>query len=121
MQTTTKIIVAGAAAMAVVAGGSAAFAASLNTSSSEQATVQTAAAPKVTAKQAIDIALKEVPGSWISEVDFDSRGARTDVWEVKTIRGGVEHELDINATSGSLLKHETEPADDDDLDARDDD
>ncbi|MFI6709453.1 PepSY domain-containing protein [Nonomuraea sp. NPDC050478] len=114
MQTTTKIIVASAAAMALVAGGSAAFAASQDSleGPASQSVAQTA--PQVTAQQAIELALKEVPGSWVSEVDFDGRGKKTDVWEVKTIKGDVEHELDIDAVSGKLLKQETERADDDD-------
>ncbi|MEV4100106.1 PepSY domain-containing protein [Nonomuraea sp. NPDC049649] len=111
MQITKRILVAGAAALTLAAGGTAAFAASQDAPERDAAQLS---APRVTAQQAIEIALKEVPGSWVSEVDLDGRGKRADVWEVKTIKGDVEYELDIDATSGKLLKQESERVDDDD-------
>ncbi|WP_336204807.1 PepSY domain-containing protein [Nonomuraea sp. LPB2021202275-12-8] len=102
MQITTKIIVASAGVMALVAGGSAAFAAANQP------------APKVSAEQAIQIAQKEVPGSWVREVGFDKRGTQPDVWDVELVKGDVEHELDIDAATGKLLKKESEAAESDD-------
>ncbi len=102
MNITTKIIVAGAGVLAVVAGGSAAIAA------------VDRPAPKVTAEQAIQIALKEVPGAWVREAGFDGRGTQADVWEVELVAGDQEHEVDIDAATGKLLKKETERLDGDD-------
>src|SRR5688500_15886943 len=101
MHITKKIIVASGVTMALVAGGSAAFAA------------VNRPAPKVRAEQAIQHAQKQVPGSRVCEVDFDRRGTRPDVWEVKVVKGDVAHELDIDAATGKLLHEETEPVDDD--------
>ncbi|MET8001225.1 PepSY domain-containing protein [Nonomuraea glycinis] len=104
MHITTKIIVASAGVMALVAGGSAALAAA------DQP------APKVAIEQAVQIAQKEVPGAWVREVGFDKRGTRPDVWEVELIKGDIEHELDIDAATGKLLKKESERVDSDDDD-----
>ncbi|WP_327102444.1 PepSY domain-containing protein [Nonomuraea glycinis] len=104
MHITTKIIVASAGVMALVAGGSAALAAA------DQP------APKVAVEQAVQIAQKEVPGAWVREVGFDKRGTRPDVWEVELIKGDIEHELDIDAATGKLLKKESERVDSDDDD-----
>jgi hypothetical protein len=104
MHITTKIIVASAGVMALVAGGSAAFAA------------VDRPAPKVGAEQAIQIAQKQVPGSWVREVGFDGRATQSDVWEVELIKGDTEYELDIDAATGKLLKQESERADSDDSD-----
>ncbi|MEU0567087.1 PepSY domain-containing protein [Nonomuraea sp. NPDC005983] len=94
MRITKKLIAAGAGAVVLVAGGGAAFAAST-------------AAPKVTAERAIEIAHRQVPGAWVKEVGHDDRGARPDVWEVELVKGAVEHELDIDAGTGRLLRHQT--------------
>jgi hypothetical protein len=102
MHITTKIIVASAGVMALVAGGSAALAA------------VDQPAPKVAVEQAVQIAQKEVPGAWVREVGFDKRGTRPDVWEVELIKGDIEHELDIDAATGKLLKKESERVDSDD-------
>ena len=104
MHITTKIIVASAGVMALAAGGSAALAAA------DQP------APKVAVEQAVQIAQKEVPGAWVREVGFDKRGTRPDVWEVELIKGDIEHELDIDAATGKLLKKESERVDSDDDD-----
>ncbi|MFI7451259.1 PepSY domain-containing protein [Nonomuraea sp. NPDC049714] len=104
MHITTKIIVASAGVMALVAGGSAAFAA------------VDRPAPKVGAEQAIQIAQKQVPGSWVREVGFDGRATQPDVWEVELIKGDTEYELDVDAATGKLLKQESERMDSDDSD-----
>ncbi|WP_049573524.1 PepSY domain-containing protein [Nonomuraea sp. SBT364] len=104
MHITKKIIVASGVTMALVAGGSAAFAA------------VNRPAPAVSAEQAIQVAQKQVPGSWVCEVDFDRRGTRPDVWEVDVVKGDIVHELDIDAASGKILHQETDRVDDDDRD-----
>jgi hypothetical protein len=102
MHITTKIIVASAGVMVLVAGGSAAFAAADRP------------APKVSIEQAIQTAQKQVPGSWVREVGFDGRATQPDVWEVELVEGNTEHEVDIDAATGKLLKNESERADSDD-------
>ncbi|GAA3596543.1 hypothetical protein GCM10022419_094710 [Nonomuraea rosea] len=105
MQITKKFIVVGAGVVALVAGGGAAFAA---TSSSA------APAPKVTAEQAIQTAQKQVPGAWVDELDHDSRGKQADTWELELVKGAERHEVDVDAATGKVTKHETEQADNDD-------
>lgn len=105
MQITKKLIVAGAGVVALVATGGAAYAATA---------AAPAAAPKITAEQAIDIAHKAVPGAWVSELDFDRRDTRPDVWELELTKGTERHEVDVDAASGKVAKHETEQDDDHD-------
>ncbi|MEV6814995.1 PepSY domain-containing protein, partial [Micromonospora sp. NPDC051296] len=42
------------------------------------------------------------------------------VWEVEIIKGGTEHEIDIDRETGAVVKAEQEPVDDDDDDRYDD-
>ncbi|MFG1702384.1 PepSY domain-containing protein [Nonomuraea sp. M3C6] len=109
MRITKKFIVAGAGVVALVAGGGAAFAATTS-----------AAAPKVTAEGAMEIAHKAVPGAWVSEVDYDRRGTRPDVWEIELVKGSQRHEVDVDASSGKVTKQETKRADRDDDHGHDD-
>ncbi|WP_431934109.1 PepSY domain-containing protein [Nonomuraea jabiensis] len=111
MQITKKFIVVGAGIVTLVAGGGVAFA----------ATTSTAAAPKVTAEQAMEIAHKAVAGAWVSEVDHQSRGTRPDVWEVELTKGTERHELDVDAATGKVTKHQTDKDDDHGHDDHDDD
>lgn len=106
MQITKKIMIVGTGAVFLIAGGSVGVAAA----------VTSAAKPKVTAERALEIAGKRVSGGWVDDLSLDRRGARPDVWEVNVVKGGVEHDLDIDATSGKVLKHETERDDRDDQD-----
>ncbi|MEV5895200.1 PepSY domain-containing protein [Nonomuraea fuscirosea] len=111
MQITKKFIVAGAGVVALIGGGGAAYAATTS-----------AAAPKVTAEQAIEIAHKTVPGAWVSELDFDSRGTRADVWELELTKGSERHEVKVDAASGKVVKNQIDKDDrDDDNDGDDDD
>ncbi|MEV1171860.1 PepSY domain-containing protein [Nonomuraea sp. NPDC049784] len=109
MQITKKFIVAGAGVVTLIAGGGAAFAATATS---------TAAAPKVTAERAIQIAHEAVPGAWVSEADYDRRGTRPDVWEVELVKDSQRHEVDVDAATGKVTKHETGR---DDHGGRDDD
>ncbi|MFI7125385.1 PepSY domain-containing protein [Nonomuraea sp. NPDC050153] len=102
MQITKKFIAVGAGVVVLVAGGGAAFA----------ATASTAAAPKVTAERAMEIAHKEVAGAWVSEVDYQTRDTRPDVWEVELTKGAQRHEVDVDAATGKVVKHRTDRDDD---------
>ncbi|QFY07163.1 hypothetical protein GBF35_11110 [Nonomuraea phyllanthi] len=115
MQITKKFIVIGAGAVTLIAGGGAAFAATTGAATTGTATIGTAtagaagfaaAAPKVTAEEAIKIAHNAVQGAWVSELDFDRRGARPDVWEVELVKGSARHEVDVDAATGKVTKHE---------------
>ncbi|MEV0382277.1 PepSY domain-containing protein [Nonomuraea sp. NPDC050643] len=112
MQITKKLIIVGAGIVVLAGGGGAAYAA---TSSASAAPV----APKVTAAQAIDIALKQVPGAWVSELDFDLRGQRADTWELELTKGAEQHEVAVDATSGKVT--DQQKSQDDDRDDQDDD
>jgi hypothetical protein len=50
----------------------------------------------------------------VREVGFDGRATQPDVWEVELVEGNTEHEVDIDAATGKLLKNESERADSDD-------
>ncbi|MFC4005646.1 PepSY domain-containing protein [Nonomuraea purpurea] len=104
MQITKKFIIVGAGVLTLVAGGGVAYA----------ATSSSAAAPRITAERAMQIAHQRVPGAWVSEVDYDGRGTRADVWEIELTKGSMHHELDVDAATGRILKYETERADRDD-------
>ncbi|MGW6494456.1 PepSY domain-containing protein [Nonomuraea angiospora] len=109
MQITKKFIVVGAGIVTLVAGGGVAFAATASPAATPNVT---ATAPKVTAEQAMQIAHKEVAGAWVSEVDYQRRGTRPDVWEVELTKGTQRHELDVDAATGKVTKHETDKNDD---------
>ena len=73
------------------------------TSESSASTVE----PKVTAEEAVQIALKRVPGE---VVEIELEGHKSDpVWEV-VVRGedGAGSELKIDALSGEILKEKSE-------------
>ncbi|GAA2205771.1 hypothetical protein GCM10009850_012290 [Nonomuraea monospora] len=116
MRITKKLIVAGIVSVAATGGAVYATAAY----ASEAAQPLPAVAPKVTAEQAIGIALKQVPGSWVSELDFDSRGQQADVWELELTKGAERHEVDVDAASGKVTKQQADQDDDDQNDDGDD-
>ncbi|WP_188196438.1 PepSY domain-containing protein [Nonomuraea sp. SYSU D8015] len=104
MRITKKLIVVGAGVVALVAGGSVA------------AVAATSAAPKVTAEKAIEIAHKEVPGAWVSELDYDKRGSRPDAWELELTKGAQLYEVDVDATTGKVTDRQTKQSDGEDDD-----
>ncbi|SEF67148.1 Peptidase propeptide and YPEB domain-containing protein [Nonomuraea solani] len=113
MQITKKLIIAGAGIVVLTAGGGAAYAAT--------ATAAAPVAPKVTAQQAIDTALKAVPGTWVSELDFDARGTKADAWELELTKGAEQYEVAVDAASGKVTHQEKSQADQDNQDDQDDD
>ncbi|SEL68550.1 PepSY domain-containing protein [Nonomuraea pusilla] len=104
MRITKKLIVAGAGIVVLAAGGGAAYAATAADGAAEATAAVTA--PKVTAERAIEIAHREVPGAWVREVGYDSRGSRPDVWEVELVKGTSEHEVDVDAATGQVVARE---------------
>jgi hypothetical protein len=116
MQITKKFIIIGMGITSLVAGGGTAFAATIS------AAPPAAAAPKITAERAVEIAHKAVPGGWVSELDHDRRGAKADVWEIELVKGTQRHEIDVDAATGGIVDQETSLNDDDrDDDDHDDD
>ncbi|TDD43297.1 hypothetical protein E1286_29115 [Nonomuraea terrae] len=120
MQITKKIIIAGAGFVALASGGGAAYATATAASPSVE-TFTAAPAPKVSAEQAMQIAHGKVQGAWVSELDFDLKGSRPDVWEIELTKGQERHEIDVDATSGKIVKHETDRVGQNGDDDRDDD
>ncbi|TYB58606.1 PepSY domain-containing protein [Nonomuraea sp. PA05] len=115
MRITKKLLVAGIVSIAATGGAVYATAAYASEAAAP------AVAPKVTAEQAIGIALKQVPGSWVSELDFDARGQQADVWELELTKGAERHEVDVDAASGKVTKQQADQDDDDQNDDGDDD
>ncbi|WP_433432444.1 PepSY domain-containing protein [Nonomuraea sp. CA-141351] len=120
MRITKKFIIVGAGVVTLVAGGGVALATSATAAESVTASTATAAT-KVTRKQAIRIALKAVPGARVTKVEYYSRGARPDVWEVKLIKGSQRHELYVAVATGKIIHHEAKRVGRDDHGGRDDD
>ncbi|AQZ65731.1 hypothetical protein BKM31_33535 [[Actinomadura] parvosata subsp. kistnae] len=120
MRITKKLIVAGIVSIAATGGAVYATAAYASEASEASESAVAAVAPKVTAEQAIGIALKQVPGSWVSELDFDSRGKQADTWELELTKGTERHEVDVDATSGKVTKAQVDQNDDDQNDDGDD-
>ncbi len=63
-------------------------------------------------ERAGEIALAHAGGGRITEVERDREHGRP-VWEVEIIKGGIEHEIDIDRETGAVVKAEREPLDDD--------
>jgi uncharacterized membrane protein YkoI len=101
MRITKTIIAVGAGAVVLVAGGGAAYAMTAG-----------APTPKITAEKAMEIAHGKVPGAWVSEVDYDRRGSRADVWEIELVKGAERHELDVDAATGAVSGQELDHDDD---------
>ncbi|GGO66148.1 PepSY domain-containing protein [Nonomuraea cavernae] len=119
MRITNRVIAVGTGIVFLIAGGSTAVAVAATSATAPPV------APKVTAEQAIKIAHDQVPGGWIDDVSLDRDDSKTAKWEVDLVKGDVEHEFDLDATSGKVLKHETAKAtasdDSDDSNDSDDD
>ncbi|MBO3743412.1 PepSY domain-containing protein [Actinoplanes flavus] len=60
---------------------------------------------EVTADEARAIALRAVPGGTVESVERDTEHGRL-VWDVDVIEGGVEHDLDVDATTGEITSHQ---------------
>lgn len=142
MRNTTKLTIAAAGLLAVVSGGGAvAFAgtatptpapsgtattpAPVNETPGTQTTPATPAPGEAEAKvkrdAAIKIAQDKVPGAKLVKAEFDGDDTPTS-WEIEFLQGDVEHEFDIDATSGAILEQdqETETAAERAADAADD-
>ncbi|MEV6815748.1 PepSY domain-containing protein, partial [Micromonospora sp. NPDC051296] len=59
----------------------------------------------VSLKRAGEIALAHVGGGRITEIERDREHGRP-VWEVEIIKGGTEHEIDIDRETGAVVKAE---------------
>ncbi|SNS99485.1 Peptidase propeptide and YPEB domain-containing protein [Streptosporangium subroseum] len=135
-----RLTAATAGLLTVVAGGGAAFAASATPTPSPAGGTTTSApvspaaprtpepgeaAAKVNREAAIKIAQDKVPGAQPAEAEFD--GDETPAtWEIELRKDAVEHDFEIDATTGAILEQESETDTDqdddgDDADGQDDD
>lgn len=72
-------------------------------------------APNLTAQDAIEIALKEVPGT-VEEVELEDEDGKL-VFEIEIVStDGTETEVEIDAMSGDVLEIESDDDEDDDED-----
>jgi len=79
-----------------------------------------AGSPALTATQAIEIALAEVPGE-VQEAELETEDG-SQVYEIEILNAeGVEMEVEIDAETGMILEIEAEDDDDGDGDDADDD
>ncbi|MBB2948551.1 hypothetical protein FB565_008334 [Actinoplanes lutulentus] len=102
---------------------------SAGTGSSAGAGSSAGSGSEITEARAREIALAAVSGGKIEEIERDKENGR-EVWDVEVQAGTAEHDLDIDATTGEILRNDAEQdeADDasdtddaDDADDRDDD
>ncbi|WP_440098254.1 PepSY domain-containing protein [Streptosporangium sp. H16] len=128
MRNTTKLTIAAAGLLAVVSGGGAvAFAGTATPTPAPSGTATTPApvtetpgtrttpatpAPgeaeaKVKRDAAIKIAQDKAPGAKLVKAEFDGDETPTS-WEIELLEGDVEHEFDIDATSGAILEQDQE-------------
>ncbi|MFF4990167.1 PepSY domain-containing protein [Streptosporangium saharense] len=94
-----------------VAGGGAAFAANPSpapsSTSVEQAPAPGEAQAKIQRDAAVKIALDKVPGAQLTEAEFDGDETPT-TWEIELRKDSVEHDFEIDATTGAILEHDQE-------------
>ena len=64
-------------------------------------------------EKAKEIALEKTPDGQITKAEYDTEDGRM-VYEVDVLLDGVEHEFDIDALTGDILKWDNEAKDDDD-------
>ncbi|MFC7582778.1 PepSY domain-containing protein [Nonomuraea antimicrobica] len=115
-----RFIVVGTGAVTLIAGGGVALAATASAPAGTTA-LTIGATGKVTRQQAVRIALKAVPGAKVTKVEYERRGTRPDVWEIKLLKGSQRHELYVAVATGKIIHHESRRADKDDHGGRDDD
>lgn len=97
------MIIAGLAAAALVVGGGVAYA-----GAQDEAPSSTGPAPAISQQQAEKTALDKVPGAKVTSTELESEDG-TQVWEVDlTGTDGVEHEVEVDAAQGTVLKTETD-------------
>lgn len=115
-----KLTVATVGLFTAVAGGGVAFAASAMPTPSGGTTTPAPASPttprtpepgeaeaKVKREAAVKIAQDKVPGAQVTEVEFDGDETPT-TWEIELRKGTVEHEFEIDATTGAILEQDQE-------------
>ncbi|MEU4535214.1 PepSY domain-containing protein [Streptosporangium sp. NPDC023825] len=128
MRNTTKLTIAAAGLLAVVSGGGAvAFAGTATPTPAPSGTAttpapvtetpgtQTATPPpapgeaeaKIKRDAAIKIAQDKVPGAKLVKAEFDGDETPTS-WEIELLEGDVQHEFDIDATTGAILEQDQE-------------
>lgn len=73
----------------------------------------------VSEEQARAAAVQKAGGGQVTEVEAEKENGH-DVWSVEVLAGDVEHEVDIDRTTGEIRDHESEKADNDTNDADDD-
>jgi uncharacterized membrane protein YkoI len=96
-----------AVATAVIIGGGFSYVAYAQTSEENQIQAELAKQAKVTEEEAIKIALEEVPGT-VEKVELEDEDG-TIVYEIEIrAEDGTEQEVEIDATTGDVVKVEAE-------------
>jgi uncharacterized membrane protein YkoI len=80
----------------------------------------TLALSKTSVAQAIEIALKKVPGK-AYRATLVREGKKRAIYEVIVLSGGKRNEVEVNAATGEIIEVEQDDDDDDDQDDDDDD
>ncbi|MEE6307370.1 PepSY domain-containing protein [Plantactinospora veratri] len=80
----------------------------------------TAPAGAVDSARAVEIALASAGGGQLDEVEREQEHGR-EVWSVELVKDGREVEVDVDATTGEIVKTEQDDEDDEDDDRDEDD
>ncbi|MEU4689488.1 PepSY domain-containing protein [Actinoplanes sp. NPDC023714] len=88
---------------------------------SSAGSASTGSTTEITEARAREIALGAVPGGVVEDdVERETENGRQ-IWDVEVQAGATEHDLDIDATTGEILRNDAEQDDDNDDDADDQD
>ncbi|MET8160540.1 PepSY domain-containing protein [Sphaerisporangium sp. NPDC005289] len=94
-----SVIIAGLATAATLTAGGVAYAAQQDAFSPSPS----ASAPAVSREQAEKTALAKVPGGTVTSAELDAENGKQ-VWEFDiAATGGTEHDITVDATSGTVL------------------
>lgn len=76
-------------------------------------TTSPAPAPALTADEAAAIALRHTGGGRVTEIERETEHGRAE-WKVEIVTGGVERDVRVDATTGTITRDETDRGGDDD-------
>ena len=96
-------VLCGGLALALNGGGAASAAGTTAGAVSPARPTGSPAVTKISRAEAEQIALAAVPGGRVTSAELESEHG-TPVWSVHVTKGGVRHDLDINAYTGKVIR-----------------
>jgi hypothetical protein len=102
-------VLSGGLALALNGGGAASAAGTTAGAVSPARPTGSPAVTKISRAEAEQIALAAVPGGRVTSAELESEHG-TPVWSVHVTKGGVRHDLDINAYTGKVIRDRDDDA-----------